>query len=70
MKKFVVFLQSESGDDYDFQFEAKKEPKTDKEWLSLLKIHLPHEVAIVESDGPGPGVANTWLHVERVVEVK
>jgi len=65
-QKFVAFLKSESGDDYTIQFSGT-EPKTDDDWLKLFAEHIDNDDVYAED---GPGIAGTYLHLEKLVKVK
>lgn len=64
-KHFAVF-ESESGDEYSFTFLGSK-PKTDAEWRKLFAIHINNDDTNTEE---GPGIAGTYLHLLKVLELK
>lgn len=72
MKKFVVHIRSESCDDYYIQFEAEKAPKTDKQWLSLLKKNeeLSGEIDSILEEYPESDIMKHFLSIRKVIEIK
>jgi hypothetical protein len=69
MNLFLLNVHSESGDQYTTAFYADKMPHTDKEWLAVIKGEFPDEYDIAKAEPGGPGVAETYLHIESVEEI-
>lgn len=63
MNIIVMNLRSESGDDYVVTIKATRMPKSDSEWLKVIREELPGEYHVAEQDGvEGPGLAGTYVH--------
>lgn len=71
-KKFFAHFQSESSDDHYIQFQAEQKPRTDADWLPILREcgQFDEETIVGAKRSRGPGICGGWLHVKHVEEIR
>lgn len=72
LKRFACHVESESGDDYYFQFEYAEMPHTDQQWIEILgnQEELAEEMShAFNCQFDGPGQAGTYLRVKSCSEL-